>query len=91
MPGAARAKVDAAGGTVLEGSEDVLINNQPAARKGDAVQGHPPGGPHSPPQPVRIVEGSSTVMVNNKPLAFKGAQASCGHTLTGSDDVIVGV
>lgn len=94
MPGAARAKQDIAVGTITSGSDDVLINNQPAARKGDPIQPHAPFPPAvtSPPhQSSTIVEGSSSVVVNNIPLAYKGHQTSCNHPITtGSDDVEVG-
>lgn len=86
MPGAARQGQDEAGGTILEGSSDVIINGTGAARVGDSVAGHglPP---HDSPV---LIEGSSTVLVNGIALSRSGDLASCGDAATGSGDVIVG-
>jgi uncharacterized Zn-binding protein involved in type VI secretion len=86
MPGAARQSQDEAGGTIIEGSADVIINGTGAARVGDAVAGHglPP---HDSPV---LVQGSDTVFVNGIALSRSGDLASCGDAATGSSDVIVG-
>ena len=86
MPGAARQGQDSAGGTIVEGSSDVIINGTGAARVGDAVAGHglPP---HDSPV---MAEGSDSVFVNGLPLSRSGDLASCGDAATGSGDVIVG-
>lgn len=85
MPGAARAGLDTAGGTIAAGSPDVLINGAPAARVGDPVVGHglPP---HAAPV---MAAGSGTVLVNGIPLCRAGDPATCGHPASGSGDVIV--
>ena len=86
MSGAARQGQDSAGGTIVEGSGDVIINGTGAVRVGDAVAGHglPP---HDSPV---MAEGSDSVFVNGLPLSRSGDLASCGDAATGSGDVIVG-
>lgn len=86
MPGAARKGADQAGGALVEGSSDVIVNNTQSVRLGDAVASHG----DCPHCSAKMVEGSSTVLVNNKPMSFQGNHASCGHTASGSGDVIVG-
>lgn len=86
MPGVARMGIDAAGGTILCGSENVFINGVGAARIGDQVEGHG-NGPHG--GPVMAV-GSSSVFVNGIPLCREGDPASCGHPATGSENVSAG-
>ena len=85
MPGVARAFVDEAGGTIIQGSPDVIVNGLPAARLNDAVQGHGLG-PHAGPV---MATGSPDVIVNGLPLcrAFVDV-ATCGDpAVAGSPDV----
>lgn len=86
MPGAARQGQDEAGGSIVEGSSDVIINGTGAVRVGDAVSGHglPP---HDSPT---MSEGSDSVIVNGIPLCRAGDLATCGDAASGSDDVIAG-
>ena len=83
MPGASRKNLDTAGDKIIQGSEDVLINGEPAVRLGDAVEGHGRGSHRSP----TMAEGCSTVFVNGIPLVRAGHRATCGHEATGSEDV----
>lgn len=86
MSGAARVGQDVAGGVILTGSSDVLINGTGSARIGDAVEGHG-NGEHSSPV---MVTGSATVLVNGIPACRSGDVASCGDTCSGSPDVLIG-
>lgn len=86
MPGIAREGVDAAGGTIIQGSPNVFVDGAPAVRIGDAVAGHGPG-PHAGPV---MAQGSSTVFVNGIPVSRAGDAASCGHPASGSGDVFAG-
>ncbi len=84
MPGVARKGVDAAGGVAIGGSSDVFVNGSGIVREGDTVAGHglPP---HSPPPPM--VGKSSTVRANGKFICRQGDSASCGHSISGSNNV----
>ncbi|MEQ6967143.1 type VI secretion system PAAR protein [Pectobacterium polaris] len=99
MPGAARLNDIGSGHDcfpetpITEGSPDVIINGQPAARKGDTVLLHDcpcpntPHGPHS----RKIAEGSSSVIINGKPAARIGDSINCGGVIiSGSSNVIIG-
>jgi len=88
MPGAVRKSVDSAGGRLIQGSPNVIINNQPAVRLGDAVEPHPPYVPLHVPSP-KMAEGSHNVIVNGIPLCRAGHKANCGHAATGSPDTII--
>jgi len=84
MPGVARdAGQDVAGGPIIQGSPNVLVNNKPVARVGDAVAGHGRG-PHAGPV---MAAGSKNVFTNNKPTCRAGDPATCGHPTSGSSDV----
>ena len=86
MPGVARKDTDAAGGVAIEGSENVFVNSFGVVRIGDRVAGHglPP---HSPPPSMS--EGSTNVFVNGIGVCREGDSASCGHIISGSDNVSV--
>lgn len=99
MPGAARLNDIGSGHDcfpetpITEGSPDVIINGQPAARQGDTVQLHgcpcptAPHGVHS----RKIAEGSSTVIINGENAARIGDSINCGGVITsGSGNVIIG-
>lgn len=86
MAGVSRAQYDSAGGLIISGSPDVLVNGLPAARLGDGVQGHGLG-EHSGPT---LMTGSPNVFVNGIALCREGDSASCGHTASGSSDVTSG-
>ncbi|MCL6336336.1 S-type pyocin domain-containing protein [Pectobacterium atrosepticum] len=78
---------------ITEGSPDVIINGQPAARKGDTLKIHGcscPNNPHGA-HSRKIAEGSSTVIINGKPAARIGDGISCGGVIiSGSGNVIIG-
>ena len=59
-------------GVITEGSSNVSIGGQPAARKGDQAAGE--GG---------IVGGSSNVFINGKPAATTGDRTGCGGVTVG--------
>lgn len=83
MPGVSRVGLDSAGGTILTGSNNVLINSSPAVRIGDVVQPHG-NGEHTSPV---MVTGSSTTFCNGIPICKAGDSASCCHPSTGSSNV----
>lgn len=80
------AQHDSAGGALITGSPDVFINGNPAVRLGDQVQSHGRRGHRAPV----MVSGSDTVFINGLPAVREGDVASCGHTITGSDNVSIG-
>lgn len=59
-------------GVVTEGSGNVSIGGQSAARKGDRTDGD-----------GAIVEGSSNVFINGKPAATMGDKTGCGGVTIG--------
>ncbi len=59
-------------GVVTEGSGDVSIGGQSAARKGDAAAGD-----------GSIAGGSSNVFINGKPAATTGDRTGCGGITVG--------
>jgi uncharacterized Zn-binding protein involved in type VI secretion len=83
MPGAARAGVDAAGGTIAVGSPNVFADGAPWSRIGDAVKPHGKK-PHNGPV---MAEGSPNVFANGIPVSRQGDKATCGHPATGSGNV----
>ncbi|MBA0199462.1 S-type pyocin domain-containing protein [Pectobacterium carotovorum] len=99
MPGAARLNDIGSGHDcfpetpIIEGSPDVIINGQPAARQGDTVLLHGcpcPNAPHGV-HPRKIAEGSSTVIINGKNAARIGDGINCGGVIaSGSGNVIIG-
>lgn len=84
MPGVARKSGDAAGGTIISGSTNVYANGLAIARIGDGVAPHglPP---HASPT---MAEGSNNVYVNGIAICRAGDAATCGHSATGSGNVI---
>lgn len=86
MPGISRKDTDTAGGTIIEGSSDVLIENKGAVRIGDAVAGHGIE-KHAAP---KMETGSGTVFVNNIQVCREGDTADCGDAATGSGTVFAG-
>lgn len=66
-------------GVITQGSGDVSVGGQPAARKGDVVTGGD-----------TLVEGSSNVFINGKPAVTVGGRTGCGGaTVSGSSNVFV--
>ena len=87
MPGISRNGQDVAGGVAIQGSNNVNVNSKGAVRLGDKVASHgiPP---HAPTPPM--VSSSNTVKVNSKGVVRAGDSASCGHTISGSNNVNAG-
>ena len=82
---------DWSGGTISEGSANVVVEGAALSGVGDA------GTPHShlpsllPPHPTLVSGGSGTVLVNGKPVARVGDPMVCGSVISsGSGTVIVG-
>jgi len=72
----ARKDKDLAGkGKIIGGAKKVMLNNNPVARKGDAVAPHGKG-KHA--GKIKIAEGADKIMVEYKPMASEGHKASCG-------------
>ena len=59
-------------GVITEGSGDVSIAGQPAARRGDAAAGE-----------GEIAGGSSNVFINGRPAARAGDRTGCGGVAVG--------
>ena len=87
MPGISRNGQDVAGGVAIEGSSNVNVNSKGVIRLGDKVASHglPP---HAPTPPM--TSSSSTVKVNSIGVVRAGDSASCGHTISGSNNVNAG-
>lgn len=85
MPGASRKGIDSAGGTIIDGSDNVIVNDAGSVRLGDTVEDHGRGEHDS----ANMAEGSSTVIINDRPAVRAGNQASCGHGASGSDNVVI--
>lgn len=73
---------------IIEGSQDIIIDNKPAARVGDALAPH--AKPGSPPHNRAITTGSTTVFFNGKPAAITGSEVGCGGVIIGGSSVIIG-
>lgn len=72
----------------VQGSENVLTNNRPQHRQGDAWSVHCCG--FSCHASV-LAMGSSTVLVNGIPAGRIGDPVACGSmVMTGSENVIIG-
>ena len=85
MPGICRDN-DTAGGDLIPSQSTVKANNNDVIVAGDAVAGHGDP-PHAAPT---MTAGSNNVFVGNVAVCNAGDAASCGHTASGSGDVIVG-
>ena len=74
---------------IIAGSGNVMINNMPAARQGDAALLH--AIPNNPPHGRSIAEGAGSVAINGKPAARVTDAISCGgKVVTGSGNVLIG-
>lgn len=85
MPGICRDN-DTAGGDLIASQSSVYANDEKVIVDGDAVAGHGDP-PHAAPT---MTAGSNNVFVGNVAVCNAGDAASCGHTASGSGDVIVG-
>ena len=86
MPGISRKDTDTAGGTIIEGSPDVFVENKAVVRIGDAVAGHGIA-KHADP---KMETGSGTVFANGIAVCRAGDTADCGDAATGSGTVSAG-
>lgn len=73
---------------IIEGSQNIIIDNKPAARVGDALAPH--AKPGSLPHDRAITTGSKTVFFNGKPAALTGSEVGCGGVIIGGSSVIIG-
>lgn len=66
-------------GVITQGSGDVSVGGQPAARQGDATVGGD-----------ALIEGSPNVFINGRPAATAGGRTGCGGTtVSGSSNVFI--
>ena len=71
------------GGPILEGSLNVFIGGQPAARVGDRVQCNGANG--------HIIDGEPSVLINGKPAARLGDRTAHGGIIvSGCSNVLIG-
>lgn len=73
---------------IIEGSQDIIIDNKPAARVDDALAPH--AKPGNPPHDRAITTGSKTVFFNYKAAALTGSEVGCGGVIIGGGSVIIG-
>jgi uncharacterized Zn-binding protein involved in type VI secretion len=96
MPAAARkgdpGVVHCSGFVIAQGSPDVTINGQPAARVGDPSTAHLiPARRRCAAHVSAIVRGSSTVFINGRAAARVGDPfGGCTRVAQGSPDVVIG-
>ena len=57
---------------IIQGSPDVSVGGNSAARRGDATKNGAP-----------VVQGSPDVFINGKPAALMGDRTACGGTVVG--------
>ena len=86
--GISRKDVDSAGGIAIEGSGNVKVNGKGVVRLGHKVASHGLS-PHAPTPPM--VESSESVKVNGIGVVRATDKASCGHAITGSNNVNAGI
>lgn len=87
MPGIARVGVDKAGGVVTGNlAPTVFVNGSPIVVKGAAIAGHGLG-PHAGPV---MDEASTDVFACGIAICRSGDLATCGHPVSGSDNVLTG-
>lgn len=87
MPGISRVGVDRAGGLVTGNlAPTVFVNGSPIVVIGAEVQPHGRG-THGGPT---MAEGSVDVFANGIGICRTGDLATCGHAISGSDNVLTG-
>lgn len=79
MPAILRKNIDYAGGLIIGGSTNVLVNGAGVVRVGDAVAPHGTG-PHGS---ATMLSGSTTVFCNGIPVCRVGDPATCGDLGSG--------
>ena len=79
---------DVAGGLILgPGVSSVLVNSLPISVLGDAVAGH---GENQHAASSMLIGGPRSVLAGGKPVVKQGDPSTCGHTTTGSGNVLIG-
>lgn len=73
---------------IITGSLDIIIDDKPAARVGDALAPH--AKPKNSPHARTITSGSASVFFNGKAAAITGSEVSCGGVIIGGSSVIIG-
>lgn len=73
------------GGRVVTASSFMVVDDKPAAQRGDLVSCPIPGHGTN-----RIVEGDDTLVSGDEPLAVHGCRTACGATLIASTDALQG-
>lgn len=87
MPGVSRVDQDSAGGLIVGAlAPTVYVNGTNITVVGAQVTPHGIG-PHAGPT---MAEGSSTVFAEGIAVCREGDAATCGHTTSGSSDVLAG-
>jgi uncharacterized Zn-binding protein involved in type VI secretion len=87
MPGIARVGVDKAGGVVTGNlAPTVFVNGSPIVVIGATIAPHGRD-PHASPT---MVEGAVDVFAHGIGICRTGDLASCGHAISGSDNVLTG-
>jgi len=86
--GATRILIDSAGGTILgPGVSNVLVNNFPISVLGDGIAPH---GENQHAASSMLIGGPRNVLAGGRPVVKRGDPATCGHTSTGSNNVLIG-
>lgn len=86
--GATRTLTDSAGGLIVgPGASNVLVNGFPVSVLGDAVAGH---GENQHAASSMLIGSPRTVFAGGLPVIRQGDPATCGHTSTGSSNVLIG-
>lgn len=86
--GITRTFIDSAGGTIIgPGVNNVLANGFPVSVMGDAVSGH---GENQHSASSMLIGGPRKVLAGGRQVIRQGDPATCGHTSTGSGNVLIG-
>lgn len=76
---------------IIEGSGNVTINGNDAARQGDDVAAHSCGDSSHNGEINHVSSGSSTVTINGQPAVRIGDDVNCGSVVAqGSTNVFIG-
>ena len=86
LKGICRDAVDSAGGALIKTQSTVKANGSDVIVHQDPVTGHGPG-VHAGPT---MVAGSKNVFIGGIAVCNEDDAATCGHTASGSVDVLVG-
>jgi len=89
MPGISRNN-DTAGGDLVPSQSTVFANGELVIVNGNSVVSHSPCPVPASHCSATMIAGSNNVFIGGIAVVNAGDSASCGHTSTGSSDVIVG-